>query len=60
MRAIAQGAGVAYNEILALNVRSELVFGASMDGCTSISWKTDHNCYLGQNWDVSEHWFLSI
>ncbi|KAI1612800.1 isopenicillin-N N-acyltransferase [Exophiala viscosa] len=51
MRAIAQGAGVAYDNILALNVRSELVFGASMDGCTSISWKTDDNCYLGQNWD---------
>ncbi|EXJ85967.1 hypothetical protein A1O1_06336 [Capronia coronata CBS 617.96] len=51
MQGIAQGAGVAYEEILALNVRSELFFGAALDGCTALSWKTGATCYLAQNWD---------
>ncbi|KAL2416066.1 Isopenicillin-N N-acyltransferase [Exophiala dermatitidis] len=51
MQGIAKGAGVTYEEILALNVRSELFFGAALDGCTSLSWETDSTCYLAQNWD---------
>jgi isopenicillin-N N-acyltransferase-like protein len=53
MRGIAEGAGVTYEEILALNVRSELFFGAALDGCTSLSWKTDTASFVAQNWDVS-------
>ncbi|KAK5457057.1 hypothetical protein LTS15_004838 [Exophiala xenobiotica] len=51
MRGIAEGAGVSYEEILALNVRSELFFGAALDGCTSLSWKTDTASFVAQNWD---------
>jgi isopenicillin-N N-acyltransferase-like protein len=53
MQGIAKGARVAYEEILALNVRSELFFGAALDGCTSLSWKTNESSFVAQNWDVS-------
>ncbi|KIW68504.1 hypothetical protein PV04_04446 [Phialophora macrospora] len=51
MQGIAQGSGVKYEELLALNVRSEMFFGAALDGCTSISWRTEDSCLMGQNWD---------
>ncbi|KIW44969.1 uncharacterized protein PV06_03398 [Exophiala oligosperma] len=51
MQGIAKGAGLGYNEILALNVRSELFFGAALDGCTSLSWKTGKASFVAQNWD---------
>ncbi|RVD87664.1 uncharacterized protein DFL_001882 [Arthrobotrys flagrans] len=53
---IAEGAGVDVLDIVALNVRSEIVLGEFQDGCTSISWKVvgeDGKSiqYLAQNWD---------
>lgn len=51
MRGIADGAGVDYLSILALNVRTEIAFGMLSDGCTAFSWKTPSSSYLAQNWD---------
>lgn len=51
MRGVAEGAGVTYEDILALNVRTEIAFGAFNDGCTAISWKAGEKSYLAQNWD---------
>ncbi|TVY33954.1 Acyl-coenzyme A:6-aminopenicillanic-acid-acyltransferase 40 kDa form [Lachnellula subtilissima] len=51
MEGVARGAGKEYADILALNVRTEIAFGAYTDGCTAISWKTTEKSYLGQNWD---------
>lgn len=58
IRGIADGSGYEYAEILALNVRSELVFQGTQltsDGCTSLAVTadrtTDGTTYIGQNWD---------
>lgn len=58
IKGIADGSGYEYEEILALNVRSEIVFQGThliSDGCTSLvvtSEKTETSTtYLGQNWD---------
>jgi isopenicillin-N N-acyltransferase-like protein len=51
MRGVAKGAGVAYEDILALNVRTEIAFGAFNDGCTALSWKSRGKSILAQNWD---------
>ncbi|KAK0124800.1 hypothetical protein ONS96_008681 [Cadophora gregata f. sp. sojae] len=51
MEGVAQGAGVKYKDILALNVRTEIAFGAFSDGCTALSWKGDGGSVLAQNWD---------
>ena len=41
--------------ILALNVRTEVAYGMSQDGCTAISWKTPSGAsFLAQNWDWQE------
>lgn len=61
MRGIAQGAGVDPLDILALNVRTEIVFGLftqdpkapiKTDGCTSVALRTAEGTpLLAQNWD---------
>lgn len=59
MKGIADGAGVAFEDILALNVRSELVLQGRpdvvADGCTSIAvtpeYSENEHTLLGQNWD---------
>ena len=61
IRGIAAGSGFELSEILALNVRSEIVLQGSQvyakldGGCTSCAfmpWKTrDGNVWLAQNWD---------
>ncbi|KAG0646072.1 Acyl-coenzyme A:6-aminopenicillanic-acid-acyltransferase 40 kDa [Hyphodiscus hymeniophilus] len=51
MRGVAEGAGVTYEDILALNVRTEIAFGAFNDGCTALSWKGAGTSILAQNWD---------
>lgn len=51
MEGVADGAGVAYLDILALNVRTEIAFGAFSDGCTALSWLGPESSILAQNWD---------
>jgi isopenicillin-N N-acyltransferase-like protein len=51
LRGVAEGAGVTYEDILALNVRTEIAFGAFNDGCTAVSWKGEKTSILAQNWD---------
>ncbi|KAI1764847.1 AAT-domain-containing protein [Hypoxylon sp. FL1150] len=62
IQGIADGAGVSFLDILALNVRSEINFGLfsdrskdsseyPSDGCTSFSVLTDSKSFLCQNWD---------
>jgi isopenicillin-N N-acyltransferase like protein len=51
MEGVAAGSGVKYEDILALNVRTEIAFGAFNDGCTAISWKGKESSFLAQNWD---------
>ncbi|KAI1823924.1 peptidase C45 acyl-coenzyme A:6-aminopenicillanic acid acyl-transferase-like protein [Xylaria intraflava] len=62
IRGIAAGSGTTFLDILALNIRSEIMFGlfsqpgsdiakAPSDGCTSIAWKTPPGAFLAQNWD---------
>jgi isopenicillin-N N-acyltransferase-like protein len=56
MQGIADGAEVTLNDIVALNVRTEIAFGLYkppelMDGCTSLYWKTETESFLSQNWD---------
>lgn len=53
MDGVAKGAGVTFNDILALNARSEIALTNAPDGCTSFALtkpKTDHT-WLAQNWD---------
>jgi len=51
MQGVADGAGVEYEDILAMNVRTEIAFGAFNDGCTALSWKAGEKSLLAQNWD---------
>ena len=52
MHGVADGADVSFESILALNVRTEIVYGLSKDdGCTAISWQQNHEAFLAQNWD---------
>jgi isopenicillin-N N-acyltransferase like protein len=61
LRGIADGAGVAFLDILALNVRTEINFGLftqnsnlsiKSDGCTSLGYKAKTGpSFLAQNWD---------
>lgn len=54
MRGIAEGAGRALEEIVALNARTELLFGAPADGCTGavlLPERTGGRVIIGQNWD---------
>jgi isopenicillin-N N-acyltransferase like protein len=58
MRGIAEGAGVAFLDVLALNVRTEIAYGLMSDGCTAFGWlhdgaKNGKMSYLAQNWDWS-------
>lgn len=52
MEGIAAGAGVDFEDVLALNVRTEIAYGMFSDGCTSIAWKARGKSFLAQNWDV--------
>lgn len=63
MEGIADGAGLELGDILALNVRSELMFGAGIaalleDGCTSVAIAPERSAsghaILAQNWDWTE------
>lgn len=58
MRGVADGAGVGFEDILALNVRTEIAYGMGRDGCTAFSWREkgegvgEERSFLVQNWDV--------
>ena len=61
LRGIAEGAGIRYEEVLALNARGELSHGnpfadeENPEGCSSYAVlpeaSADHHVYAGQNWD---------
>ena len=54
MRGIAEGAGRALEEIVALNARTELLYGEPADGCTGavlLPERTGGPVIIGQNWD---------
>jgi len=51
MQGVADGAGVEYSDILALNVRTEIAFGAFSDGCTAFYVDGKEGAILAQNWD---------
>lgn len=54
MRGVALGAGVEYEDVLALNVRTEIAYGMQTDGCTAFAWKAgDGGSWIAQNWDWS-------
>lgn len=55
MQGVADGAGVEFEDILTLNVRTEIAYGMFSDGCTALSWKDGEKSFLAQNWDVSRH-----
>ncbi|GAA6053569.1 hypothetical protein JCM3770_005199 [Rhodotorula araucariae] len=49
---VAEGAGVDFLAVLALNVRSEISLAEPLDGCTSVSRVSkDGSRYIAQNWD---------
>ncbi|KAL4933283.1 putative acyl-CoA:6-aminopenicillanic-acid-acyltransferase [Aspergillus undulatus] len=51
MEGMAEGSGHSVLDIIALNVRTEIAFGAFSDGCTSLAWHTEKHSFLAQNWD---------
>ncbi len=52
---IADGAGFALEDLLAVNCRSEIMFGTPLPECTSFGLQpaatADGHVYIGQNWD---------
>ena len=53
MQGLADGADVEFEDILCLNVRTEIAYGMFNDGCTALSWKSSDRSFIAQNWDVS-------
>ncbi|TRX91061.1 hypothetical protein FHL15_008043 [Xylaria flabelliformis] len=62
IKGIAEGSDSSFLDILALNIRTEIMFGlfsdvgkdvarVPSDGCTSLGWLTESRSFLGQNWD---------
>lgn len=51
MQGIADGAKLQFNEILALNCRSELALNNASGGCTSLAFVDAERVFLAQNWD---------
>lgn len=59
MKGMAQGSGLAFEEILAINIRTEILFGLKQvkakEGCTSFcalpEITAERNTLLAQNWD---------
>lgn len=54
MRGIAEGAGggLTLDDIVTLNVRTEIAFTAYTDGCTSLGQYEGGKMFLAQNWDM--------
>jgi isopenicillin-N N-acyltransferase like protein len=53
VRGVAEGAGAGFEDILAINVRTEIAYGMFDDGCTAFAWRDKDGGWLAQNWDVS-------
>lgn len=52
MEALAEAAGVAFHDILALNLRSEIALTHYTDGCTAIAQsRGPDTTFIAQNWD---------
>ncbi|KAL4760936.1 acyl-coenzyme A:6-aminopenicillanic acid acyl-transferase-domain-containing protein [Aspergillus foveolatus] len=51
LKGIADGAKTDLIDIIALNVRTEIVFGRFSDGCTSLYYQDSEHSFQGQNWD---------
>ncbi|KAL5360589.1 acyl-coenzyme A:6-aminopenicillanic acid acyl-transferase-domain-containing protein [Aspergillus floccosus] len=47
-------------DIIALNVRTEIVFGQFSDGCTSLYYHGGGSAYMGQNWDWMEEQAVNL
>lgn len=75
MRGIAEGAGVAFEDVLAINVRTEVMFAAKAraaeeasrprpDGCSAFAVlpeaSRDGHTLVGQNWDWLPHCFDTV
>lgn len=71
MEGIASGSGVSFADILAINVRTEIMFAAKARAfdaalprfpeCSSFAVVSDDgSTYIGENWDWSKHAFDSI
>jgi isopenicillin-N N-acyltransferase-like protein len=54
MRGIAQGADLDLDDVLALNIRSEISLTNYSDGCTSIAKVDGQSVLIAQNWDWVE------
>ncbi|KUL91428.1 hypothetical protein ZTR_01711 [Talaromyces verruculosus] len=51
MRGIADGSGHTFEDILAINVRTEISMGLMADGCTAFYWHDKDSSIAAQNWD---------
>ncbi|QKX55102.1 uncharacterized protein TRUGW13939_02194 [Talaromyces rugulosus] len=51
IRGIAAGSGQTFEDILAINVRTEISMGLMADGCTAFYWHGGDISIAGQNWD---------
>ncbi|EED17418.1 Acyl-coenzyme A:6-aminopenicillanic-acid-acyltransferase 40 kDa form, putative [Talaromyces stipitatus ATCC 10500] len=51
IRGIADGCGHTFEDILALNVRTEISMGLMADGCTAFYWHQGDVSIAAQNWD---------
>lgn len=73
IRGIADGAGVAYEDVLAINVRTEVMFAARAraaeaagrpEGCSAFAVlpqaSADGHTLIGQNWDWLPHCFETV
>ncbi len=74
MRGIAEGADAAFEDVLAINVRTEVMFaakariaaaqGAPLDGCSAFAVlperSADGHTLIGQNWDWLLHSFETV
>ncbi|KAK5312881.1 hypothetical protein LTR93_011152 [Exophiala xenobiotica] len=51
LKGVADGAGVMFDTILAMNARTEILYGLFIDGCTALAVRRGEDIFLGQNWD---------
>jgi len=54
MEGVAPRAAVDFEDVLALNVRTEIAYVMFNGVCTASAWKADGESFLTQSWDVSD------